>query len=55
MTSKSSVITLWDPARRSIYEQRSRGEASGTTNLPAMGITDLPTSVRANTMMRLKS
>jgi hypothetical protein len=52
---ESSATTLWDPQRRIIVERHARGEASGTTDLPAMNVSGMTTTLAASTHLWLRS
>lgn len=52
---QSTATTLWDPQRRLVVERHARGEASGTTDLPAMNVSGMPTSMAASTHLWLRS
>jgi hypothetical protein len=47
----SSAVSLWDPQAAVLVERRETGEATGTTDLPGMGITGIP--VTAHSIQRI--
>lgn len=55
LTGEGTAVTLWDPQRRVIVERTETGTASGSTDLPAMGVQGMPTSLQATHRMRLKA
>lgn len=55
MQGESTALTLWDPERHVIVERHARGEATGTTDLPSMNVSSLPTTSVATTHLWLRS
>jgi hypothetical protein len=55
LTGEGTGVTLWDPSRRIIVERHESGTATGGTDLPAMGVQGMGTSLRAVHIMRLKT
>jgi hypothetical protein len=55
MEGESTAATVWDPQRRLIVERHARGAASGTTDLPAMNVSGMPTTLSASTHVWLRS
>jgi hypothetical protein len=53
LAGSGTATTLWDPVRRLIVQRTETGTSSGETDLPAMGISDLPTTARASRVLRL--
>ncbi|MGH7553096.1 MAG: hypothetical protein ACREMQ_08735 [Longimicrobiales bacterium] len=52
LNGQTTATTLWDPVRRMIAERRDVAEGTGTTDLPGMGITGLPTTFRSRSVLR---
>jgi hypothetical protein len=52
VNGEATAATLWDPSRRMIVERHDVAEGSGTTDLPGMGITGLPTTFRSKSILR---
>lgn len=50
----STAVTLWDPVARTVIERTEIGQASGTANLPGVGISDIPVSANSRQVLRLR-
>jgi hypothetical protein len=47
-------VSLWDPVAAVLVERIEDGQASGTTDLPAMNITGIPVSAESHSTLRLR-
>jgi hypothetical protein len=50
----STAITLWDPARRVVFERVETGTSQGSMELPAMGMTGIPIQMSSTAVLRLR-
>jgi hypothetical protein len=49
----SSAVSLWDPQAAVLVERRETGQATGTTDLPGMGLNGIPVTARNVQLIRL--
>jgi hypothetical protein len=54
LNGTSTAMTLWDPAWHAIVQRRETGTAAGSTDLPAMGISGMPVSMRTTATLSLR-
>jgi hypothetical protein len=49
----STAVSLWDAQAAVLVERRETGQATGTTDLPGMGINGIPVTARSLQRIRL--
>lgn len=54
LTGPGTATTLWDPARSAVVSRMEEGQLSGSTDLPAMGISGMPVNMRTRQHLRLR-
>lgn len=54
LSSSASVVSLWDPDASILFERTETASASGSMDLPAMGMTGLPVSTQSTSVVRLR-
>ncbi|MGH7504086.1 MAG: hypothetical protein ACRELX_00470 [Longimicrobiales bacterium] len=54
LEGSGTATSLWDPAARVLVERIEIGQASGTTDLPTMGMTGMPVTAHSHQALRLQ-
>ena len=54
LTGTASTITLWDPQRRALVSRAENVQLTGTFDLPAMSMTNLPITSTGKSLQRLR-
>lgn len=54
LQGQAAATTLWDPERRIVVRRIESGRATGTTDLPSMGITGMPVTAVSRSTLRLR-
>jgi hypothetical protein len=55
INNASTASTLWDPARRALFERVETGTSRGSMELPAMGMTGIPIQMSSTAVLRLRN
>ncbi|MGH7468535.1 MAG: hypothetical protein ACRENP_11295 [Longimicrobiales bacterium] len=50
----SNTVTLWDPERRAIFSRTESSQLTGTFDLPAMSMTNLPITATGRSVQQLR-
>lgn len=54
LTGTSTAVTLWDPALGALVQRTETGVLSGSMELPGMGMSGMPVSIRQSQAMKLR-
>jgi hypothetical protein len=54
INNASTATTLWDPARRAVWERVETGTSQGSMELPAMGMSGIPIQMSSTAVLRLR-
>jgi hypothetical protein len=54
LRGSSNAVTLWDPERRAIHSRTENSQLTGTFDLPAMGMTNMPITSTGRSVQQLR-